>query len=968
MPARWRVKPVAGGAATPPVTDISLSASTIADDAAANTVVGALTNNLGVSVSWSITDNTKFELSAATGTTVDLERSSTGTLTAGVSETVTIRATRSGTAPYDEPFSIGVTGSALLATIVLTNTSGSTISAGTVIPMFGHPFKKGDITTGTYPIFQDASDNSDCPYTYWSKRTWGDGSWKRAGFMLRLPNSIAGSGTKTINIYSGGSAPAASALSESDLTARDLKIVLTGIDNLSGDWESAVNQGFTDGDDVLLGNGGAGMIWRVRQGFMQAAADHGQLICDHYVAVLQNGSSGVGGFRHLGRVYQPYYDVDSPAKIKRDFSWVIKDGSTTIATPVPASPKTFTAAGGGSANMTMTTHGLQSSIAGRLSTTGTLPSGLSSTTTYYIYPVDASTVRFCPTASEAITGANAVTASSAGTGTHTFTPHTEIVWAASVYGADSAGKWQFTQGGGTFSADAPITIAFDKTYCRSTKMVPPYDLDITPTAPASMTYFPNTRGALRDSFGGTGQDDTIGIQPTWVAQHFLGQTEAAMSRVRVSALAMGNCAISVKSSSTGTIPVITATSGTPYTGMGTASSSIRWAQGNIAGFTGPTGDVSGIYTGATAGDHWPGPVYYAALFTGEPQYDDLMVEVANYLTLCRYTGAESSPGPRNDTTVTGQPYYGLCIGEHSGSAARDDAWSLRELGCAAAIIPDSPWEKAALYDYITEMFTQNMDFIAALNADQDSFWNDNGIYFFQTAYPNASPWQNSYLYATYALINGANDGAALTQLQHLMKFPAAVHTDIGIFHLTGYRCLMWKAASTLVSSMSQIAYSPGGGWFTTYNTTSDLFTSNIQSKPQTYTADDRFAFTLAAPTGASLYTLYYMINVTDPGSTSNKTYNLSSTPSPGSILDVSGSGGGEEGIRMSVIPSGAYGLDYSGGQSYTMLLDGALRMAEANGVTTASTARGVVDGYVTNIPGIDASLEANPMWAMDTSY
>ena len=856
-------------------------------------------------------------------------------------------------------------GAGLLATMTLTNTSGSTIAAGTVVPMFGHPFKKGDITTGTYPVFQDASDNANCPYTYWSKRTWSDGSWKRAGFMFRLPNSIAGSSSKTINILSGGSAPAASSVAESALTSRDLKIVLTGIDNLSGDWTSEVNQGFTDGDDVLLGDGGAGKIWRVRQGFMQAAADHGQLICDHYVAALENGAGGVGGFRHLGRVYQPYYDVDSPAKNKRDFSWVVKDGSTTVATMTPASAKTFTAAGGGSSSMTMTGHGLQSSIAGRLSTTGSLPSGLSSTTTYYIYPVDANTVRFCSTANNAITGASAATASDTGSGTHTFTPHTEVVHFASVYSADSAGKWQFTQGGGTFTADAPIRFEFDKTYWRSTKMVPPWDLTVSPTAPSSVTYFPNTRGNLRDSWGATSQDDTLGIQPQWVAQHFLGQSEAAMSRVRVNALGVGNIPLGFKSSSTGTIPVITATSGTPYTGMGTASSSLRWSQGNSAGFTAPTGDVAGIYTGTGSGDHWCGPVYYAALATGEPQYDDLMVEVANYLTLCRYTGAETSPGPRNDTTVTGQPYYGLCIGEHSGSAARDDAWSLRELGCAAAIIPDSPWEKAALYNYITEMFTQNMDFIAALNADKDSFWNTNGIYFFQSSYANASPWQHSYLYATYAMLDGMLDGACATQLAHFMKFPAAVHSDIGIFHLTGYRALMWKADNTLVDNMNQIVYTPGGGWNATVNTGTDLFTASISAKPQTVSNDDRFAFSLAAPTGATRYQQYYVKNVTDPGSTSDKTFNLSAT-SGGATLDVSSASGGEDGMRMAVVPSGAYGLDYPTGNSYCLMLCAALRMAEARGVTTASTARGVLDGYVANLTLYDPADA--PMWAMDTSY
>lgn len=55
-------------------------------------------------------------------------------------------------------------------------------------------------------------------------------------------------------------------------------------------------------------------------------------------------------------------------------------------------------------------------------------------------------------------------------------------------------------------------------------------------------------------------------------------------------------------------------------------------------------------------------------------------------------------------------------------------------------------------------------------------------------------------------------------------------------------------------------------------------------------------------------------------------------------------------------------------QSYTLMLAGALRWAEANAVTTASTARSVVDGYVTNIPSISTSIAANPMWALTAEY
>lgn len=130
--------------------------------------------------------------------------------------------------------------SSLITTLTLSNASGSLQAANFVTPMFGHPFKKGDIAGASYPKFE-LTDGTAVPATIWGKTTWSDGSWKFAEFMLRVPNSIAGSGTLTINVKTGGSAPAASARATSDLSAQDLKIVLTGIDNLtSGPWTSSL--------------------------------------------------------------------------------------------------------------------------------------------------------------------------------------------------------------------------------------------------------------------------------------------------------------------------------------------------------------------------------------------------------------------------------------------------------------------------------------------------------------------------------------------------------------------------------------------------------------------------------------------------------------------------------------------------------------------------------------------------------
>jgi hypothetical protein len=229
---RWRVKPVAGGVVTPPVTDISLSASTIVDNAAAGTVVGTLSNNLGVSVSWSITDNTKFQLSASTGTTVDLQRSSTGSLTAGVSETVTIRATRTGTAPYDEPFSVSVSSASetLLGYLTMTN---ATAGAGTSVPFH--------TTWPAAPAQIGASDNLR---VYDDNGSGGQGSVlanfqvdnlstdmnadERLYVLSGVVPSLGSSATRLLHVYKSTTAPpTGTAITEADLFATSWRLVVS---------------------------------------------------------------------------------------------------------------------------------------------------------------------------------------------------------------------------------------------------------------------------------------------------------------------------------------------------------------------------------------------------------------------------------------------------------------------------------------------------------------------------------------------------------------------------------------------------------------------------------------------------------------------------------------------------------------------------------------------------------------------
>lgn len=69
---------------------------------------------------------------------------------------------------------------------------------------------------------------------------------------------------------------------------------------------------------------------------------------------------------------------------------------------------------------TMTAHGFATGLVGQCTTTGALPTGLSTSTNYFVIVVDANTIKLASSLANALAG-TPITLSSAGTGTNTFT-------------------------------------------------------------------------------------------------------------------------------------------------------------------------------------------------------------------------------------------------------------------------------------------------------------------------------------------------------------------------------------------------------------------------------------------------------------------------------------------------------------------------------------------------------------------
>ncbi len=98
-------------------------------------------------------------------------------------------------------------------------------------------------------------------------------------------------------------------------------------------------------------------------------------------------------------------------------------GSVSIASAITVDTNaagTFAASSLSGNAVTVTAHGWKTGLLGQVTTAGTLPTGLSASTNYYIIVIDANTVKFATTYAHAIAGT--VITLSGGVGNSTFTP------------------------------------------------------------------------------------------------------------------------------------------------------------------------------------------------------------------------------------------------------------------------------------------------------------------------------------------------------------------------------------------------------------------------------------------------------------------------------------------------------------------------------------------------------------------
>jgi hypothetical protein len=229
----------------------------------------------------------------------------------------------------------------LLATDTLVNETGRMLPVGSITPIFGIAFVKGDIPTGTAPKLKIS--DADQPYSWGLQSYWSDGSLRTASFMLRTTTAIS-TGTIPLEVWSNGTPPAASPRTLAEVYAQNITVNTTSPLGKLSAW---LTNDSNNVEQFTYLDGGAGRIWRIltHTAATQGGSQDGQVEAYHYIAALTDSNgTGLKAFRYLPRLTQPWYNKDTPAKNYRVFTavnWQLGLGAATAFSFGPSAGTSF---------------------------------------------------------------------------------------------------------------------------------------------------------------------------------------------------------------------------------------------------------------------------------------------------------------------------------------------------------------------------------------------------------------------------------------------------------------------------------------------------------------------------------------------------------------------------------------------------------------------------------------------------
>lgn len=111
---------------------------------------------------------------------------------------------------------------------------------------------------------------------------------------------------------------------------------------------------------------------------------------------------------------------------------------------------------------TNTAHGLTTGLKVQVTTSTTLPTGISTLTNYFIVKVDANTFKLSDTLAHAVAGTNLIDISDVGTGNQTFTPVALAGGSIELQKSNDGSNWLIEGSATNVTADASVFLEKDR--------------------------------------------------------------------------------------------------------------------------------------------------------------------------------------------------------------------------------------------------------------------------------------------------------------------------------------------------------------------------------------------------------------------------------------------------------------------------------------------------------------------------
>lgn len=685
----------------------------------------------------------------------------------------------------------------LLTTMTLANATGANDT-----PMwskiFGHPFVDLDLPLSgglpTYPIFKIGA--TVVPYSCSIKPTLHpSGCIRHMSFVLLLGGNftIPANGTLTVSIYSGGAAPAASSRNQSDFTPADLKQLATILDNDTtglGTYTASLNAGITA---AMAGNyawmdGAAGKMWFIQADYFNGATPEGNLTSGWYVMSMQDASGNFGGILCQSFASLPWQDSTPSTKLWKSFTtFQFKSGGSVVRDMTTQRTNTQTIAWSGSGpNFNTVGNIIETGQLIRLTSSsgpGNLPAGFSDNTSYFVFTGDrytsfANKMLVGTSSAGIITEQSAITPTTAGTGTITATAYLYMTYYAKQFFCGTNAEYDFVQGGGSVSSVTVSRSQMNNVYWMATLTIPKYDLTIgTPTSSASSSYYVNSSGPWSHSTNATSEREELGVLPSPYARHIYTQAAIDELAVRVGSIVQCNMPVNVRTKSNGClIPYNNGPGGSgTYPGMVTPQPLARWGGASTLSTTAYLPNSSTVLRAtfdSFAGDHRTGFAYYAYVLTGQPEYLDMLLEIAN-----ASIGFQLAPGTTT-TVINTSTYAPLGVGANASSrivttgsitrwgivmqttTQRDSAWNIRDMGCASEISPNPHPQCAGMVPYLKDVVADNAAFMVdIINLAPTTYAATTKLFYVTTGIYFNDVWMQSYMIQAVSLFLGMSGSA-----------------------------------------------------------------------------------------------------------------------------------------------------------------------------------------------------------------